>query len=375
MSEIQINKPSQKISITRRKHKEKKVFLVQFPFSREIYKRCKQLGGCYTRTYKGWWWPAEEMSEEQLRIKLAIHTSPQDKKKTIDKDCAWMYEKFTSEIEEKISEMERWMKQKRYSENTINTYLSFVRQFFGKHPVLHWDGITQSLITQYNYDEFIVKKKSYSTQNQWINAIKVYLKVHKLELEELKDIERPRKSKHLPDVLTQEEVQSIFQHTKNLKHRTLLMLIYSCGLRIGETLNIQPADIKSAEGLIYIRGGKGKKDRRVPLSKRILEQLRRYYRSYTPNEYLFEGQKGGQYSNTSAAKVLQRAVKKAGIKKRVTLHTLRHSYATHLTNRGVNIQYLQEILGHNNPKTTMLYTHLSGKDIRNIKSPLDDMEI
>jgi len=111
------------------------------------------------------------------------------------------------------------------------------------------------------------------------------------------------------------------------------------------------------------------------LFPRALEQLRRYYRSYTPNEYLFEGQKGGQYSNTSAAKVLQRAVKKAGIKKRVTLHTLRHSYATHLTNRGVNIQYLQEILGHNNPKTTMLYTHLSGKDIRNIKSPLDDMEI
>ena len=158
-------------------------------------------------------------------------------------------------------------------------------------------------------------------------------------------------------------------------HRTLSMLMYSCGLRLGETLSLPPLDIKNDEGLIYNRGGKGKKDRRVPLSQRILEQLRRYYRSYTPNEYLFEGQKGGQYSNTSAAKVLQRAVKKAGIKKRVTLHTLRHSYATHLTNRGVNIQYLQEILGHNNPKTTMLYTHLSGKDIRNIKSPLDDMEI
>lgn len=158
-------------------------------------------------------------------------------------------------------------------------------------------------------------------------------------------------------------------------HRNLLMMIYSCSLRIGETLNLQPADIKSAEGLIYIRGGKGKKDRHVPLSQRILEQLQQYYRSYTPNEYLFEGQKGGQYSNTSAGKELQRAVKKTGIKKRVTLHTLRDSYATHLTNRGLNIQYLQEILGHNNPKTTMLYTHLSGKDIRNIKSPLDDMEI
>jgi len=153
------------------------------------------------------------------------------------------------------------------------------------------------------------------------------------------------------------------------------MLIYGAGLRIGEALNLSIHDIRSEESLIYIRGGKGKKDRKVPLSKKLLEVLRSYYKSYKPKSYLFEGASGGQYSRSSAGKVLQRAAKKAGITREITLHTLRHSYATHLTNKGVNIQYLQAILGYNSPKTTMLYTHLSGRDISNIRSPLDDMDL
>jgi len=153
------------------------------------------------------------------------------------------------------------------------------------------------------------------------------------------------------------------------------MLVYGAGLRIGEALNLRLHDIRSAESLIYIRRAKGKKDRRVPLSVKLLEILRAYYKSYRPSVYIFEGPDGGRYSNSSASQVLYRSAKRAGITSKVTLHTLRHSYATHLTNKGVNIQYLQEILGHNSPKTTMLYTHLSGKDISNIRSPLDDMDI
>ncbi|MFV1917783.1 MAG: tyrosine-type recombinase/integrase, partial [Patescibacteria group bacterium] len=146
-------------------------------------------------------------------------------------------------------------------------------------------------------------------------------------------------------------------------------------LRIGEALNLRLPDIRSNESLIYIRGGKGKKDRRVPLSAKLLKILRAYYKCYRPRLTVFEGPDGGRYSNSSAAQVLHRSAKRAGITSKVTLHTLRHSYATHLTNKGVNIQYLQEILGHNSPKTTMLYTHLSGKDISKIRSPLDDMDI
>jgi site-specific recombinase XerD len=266
------------------------------------------------------------------------------------------------------------MRQKRYSATTIATNLSFVRQFFGITGIQPHQ-VNRERIEQYNYQQFIREKRSYSTQNQWINAIKLYLKVNRLYVGNLDEIERPRKQRKLPNVLSQDEVQAIFQSTTNLKHRTLLMLIYGAGLRIGEALNLKVDDIRSKESLIYIRGGKGKKDRRVPLSAKLLDALRSYYRFYKPKEYLFEGADGGPYSNKSAGQVLKRSVAKAGITRLVTLHTLRHSYATHLTNRGINIQYLQEILGHNSPKTTMLYTHLSGKDISKIKSPLDDMDL
>ena len=283
-------------------------------------------------------------------------------------------EPLTQAVVASIDHMTRWMKQKRYSQSTIGTYVSFVRQFFGRTR-LEPEQVTIEVIEQYNYQYFIQERRSYSSQNQWINAVKLYLTVNHLQIENLDSIQRPRKERKLPNVLSQEEVQSIFQATKNLKHRTLLMLIYGAGLRIGEALNLTIHDIRSKEHLIYIRGGKGKKDRRVPLSDKLLKMLRGYYKSYRPQTYLFEGAGGGRYSNKSAMQVLNRSVKKAGITRKITLHTLRHSYATHLTNKGINIQYLQEILGHNSPKTTMLYTHLSGKDISNIKSPLDDMDL
>ncbi len=284
------------------------------------------------------------------------------------------YNKLSATVRQSIIQLEQWMKQKRYSQSTVATYLSFVRQFFAKTRLTP-EQLTLQQIEQYNYRNFITSGKSYASQNQWINAIKLYLKVNQLDIGDLEKIERPRKQRTLPNVLSQQEVQALFHSTPNLKHRTMLMVIYGAGLRIGETLNLTLYDIRSEESLIYIRGGKGKKDRRVPLSHKLLEMLRRYYKAYRPKRYLFEGAHGGKYTSGSAARVLQRATQKAGITKKVTLHTLRHSYATHLTRNGINIQYLQEILGHNSPKTTMLYTHLSGKDISTIKSPLDDMDL
>ena len=355
-------------------HRGVPVWMVTFSFSEELYNQCRKWGGRYSRTHRGWWWSKEKLNKTELRKKLSGKSfTKEENRKTISKTA----EKpgIADLVREKIGEMELWMRQKRYSPNTIKTYVSFVRQFFAARPDLDWNSLKTDDIINYNYQHYISSKKSYSSQNQWINAIKIYLKVHGLDHDGLQNIERPHKSHYLPDVLTPEEVKAIFRLTINLKHRTLLMLIYSCGLRIGEALELKPDDIQSQEGLIYIRGGKGQKDRRVPLSDRILQELRQYYQRYQPSEYLFEGQKGGKYSNSSAAQVLKRAVQKAGISKSVTLHTLRHSYATHLTNNGVNIQYLQEILGHKSPKTTMIYTHLSGKNIRSIRSPLDDMDI
>ena len=279
------------------------------------------------------------------------------------------------EVRQKIVEYRQWLEQKRYRPTTIKTYVSIMNQFFSRHQGLAWDAISIDIITQYNYDTFIVEGKSYSAQNQWINAVKLYLRVHGLEVGDLANIERPRRSQTLPDILSPSEVERILQATNNVKHRTLLMLIYSAGLRIGEALDLDVEDIRSEEGLIYLRSAKGAKDRRVPLSPVLLKQLRLYYSLYRPRKHLFAGQRKDRYSNRSAANVLKRAAIKAGIKKKITLHTLRHSYATHLTQRGIGLRYVQDILGHQSPKTTMIYTRLSANDLRTVRSPLDDLKL
>ncbi|WP_420485543.1 tyrosine-type recombinase/integrase [Flagellimonas marinaquae] len=169
------------------------------------------------------------------------------------------------------------------------------------------------------------------------------------------------------------EVRSIIDATHNLKHKTLLSLIYSGGLRIGEAINLRIDDIDSRRMLIHIKGGKGKKDRYTLLSGSFLKILREYYKQFRPKDYLFEGQKELKYSASSAQSVLKKAVMSSGIRKKVTLHTLRHSFATHLLESGTDIRYIQELLGHNNPKTTMIYTHVTENSIKNINNPFDDL--
>lgn len=189
------------------------------------------------------------------------------------------------------------------------------------------------------------------------------------------DLVRPRKRRQLPNVLSLKQVERILNSTSNQKHKTLLVIVYGAGLRIGEALRLKLTDISRDESLLYIRDSKGDKDRRVPMSQIMIRELERYYRIYHPRVYIFEGAKGGMYTQSSARKVLKRAVRRAAIRKHVTLHTLRHSYATHLLERGVGIRYIQELFGHGSPKTTMLYTHVSGKRLGEIASPLDDLDI
>ena len=187
-------------------------------------------------------------------------------------------------------------------------------------------------------------------------------------------IHRPRPEHKLPNVLSRKEVKLILEAHRNIKHKTMLSLIYSCGLRRSELLHLKPGDIDSKRNLIVIRQSKGKKDRIVPLSLKILEMLRAYYQQYRPKKYLFEGQQAGTiYSEQSLQSVLKQALQKANIKKPITLHWLRHSYATHLLEGGTDLRYIQELLGHNSSKTTEIYTHVSTKSIQHIKSPFDDL--
>lgn len=279
-----------------------------------------------------------------------------------------------SESKDAIIRFEKWLLSKRYSKSTIKTYCDALRVFFTFHKAIAIQHITMQHIIQFNTEYIIGRGLSISYQNQFVNALKLFYLIIRNTNIIIENIARPRREHRLPNVLSKEEVKMLLNTIRNLKHRTMLCLLYSCGLRSGELLNLQPTHIDSKRNIILIKQSKGKKDRIVPLSPKILEMLREYYRYYKPKTYLFEGQNiGEQYDSRSLQLVLKQAVKKAGIQKPVTLHWLRHSYATHLLESGTDLRYIQELLGHNSSRTTEIYTHVSTKNIQQIKSPFDDL--
>jgi len=262
--------------------------------------------------------------------------------------------------------------QKRYSKNTQNIYYNYFKDFciyFKKENLLN---ITTAQINAYILDLIKSKNISISQQNQRINAIKFYYEKVLGRDKQYYELHRPKKEHKLPKVLSKDEIKKIFDVTNNLKHKCILMLIYSAGLRRSELLNLTVNDIDSKRMLIIIKGAKGKKDRISLLSENLLQLLRQYYKEYCPKKYLFEGQNGSRYSTTSIANILKKAAKKAGIRKTVTPHMLRHSFATHLLEQGTDLRYIQELLGHKSSKTTEIYTHVSKKAIDKIKNPVDD---
>lgn len=270
-------------------------------------------------------------------------------------------------------ELKQWMLNRRYSENTIKVYIDCLRLFLSNSnkPI---DEISEADVQKFNTGYIIARGLSSSFQNQCINAIKLYFRISRRRNLNPDLVMRPRRSKPLPNVLSKEEVKVLLDSPRNIKHRIMLSLIYSCGLRRGELLSLKPADIDSKRMLVIIRSGKGRKDRVVPLSEKILEQLREYYRMYRPVVYLFEGHTAGAaYDERSLQQVLKQAVERCGIKKPVTLHWLRHSYATHLLEAGTDLRYIQELLGHSSSKTTEIYTHVSTHALGKIRSPFDSL--
>ena len=273
-----------------------------------------------------------------------------------------------------IEKFKRYLMHKRYSENTIRTYCDVVKQFLFRTK-LSPHLVTNQDIIEYNHKLYL-KKYSASYQNQVASGLKLFFQVIFNKRIRIKDIERPRKEFKLPNVLSKEEVVHLIRVTRNMKHRTMLSLIYGCGLRSSELLNLRPGDVASKRGLLIIRQAKGKRDRVVPISENTIEMLRAYYIAYRPSTWLFEGQSRGQkYSSRSLQMILKHALRKTGIKKPATLHWLRHSYATHLMEAGTDLRFIQELLGHKSSKTTEIYTHVSNYSIQRIKSPLDTLDI
>ncbi|MBW6492431.1 MAG: site-specific integrase [Lentimicrobium sp.] len=280
----------------------------------------------------------------------------------------------TAVASEKVKKFTIWLRSKRYSESTIKTYTDSIRTFLRYFSTKDISTISNDDVIEFNNRYILANQYSSSFQNQIVNAIKLFFKTVENRQLDPELIHRPRREHKLPNVLSKEEVKAILEALPNVKHRTMLSVIYACGLRRSELINLKPADIDRNRGLLIIRQAKGKRDRVVPISEKLILMLRDYYTTFKPLVWLFEGQKKEeQYSEESLASVLKAACKKAGITKPVTLHWLRHSYATHLLESGTDLRFIQELLGHKSSKTTEIYTHVSTKSIQKIKSPFDDL--
>ena len=289
-------------------------------------------------------------------------------KPRIKPDSIPNYRKVPDEYLNKLREL-------RYSELTIKTYAGAFEEFINYYHSMDIERIDERKIIAYLRYLVMERVVSASYQNQAINAIKFYYERVLGGQRKLYHIDRPKKEKTLPSVLSSEEVSRLFKHIDNLKHRAMLMTCYSAGLRVSELLNLKIADIDGKRKQIRVEQAKGKKDRYTLLADKTLMILREYVKQYRPKEWLFEGYKGEQYSSRSLQILLQRGLKKAGILKKATMHTLRHSFATHLLENGTDLRYIQTLLGHESSKTTEVYTYVTTRGFDQIRSPLDSLDV
>ena len=264
----------------------------------------------------------------------------------------------------------RFLQGKRYSPSTVNTYTYQIADFIEfthNKTTAELSNRDIELFVEYN-----IRKRNFaiSTHRQFVSALKQFCRFYPTSNIEELTLERPRKSKKLPVVLSQQEVIRLLTATKNLKHRATLALIYSAGLRISEVLNLELRHIYVDRMQLVVKSGKGRKDRYVILAKSFLPLLKNYFITYQPKRYFIEGPNDTKYSASSIRKFLYVSCKRAHIYKHITPHSLRHSYATHLLEQGIGLRYIQELLGHAKPETTMIYTHVAKKRFIRNKKPI-----
>lgn len=355
---------------------------IRFNYDQSIEKKIKLIPGRkWSRTHSCWYieYSSDNLKsakyilsafdihidEEAFKFSSAVHSNT-----TYHKNTSSRLSQYHQKI---LYQFEIWLQHRRYSDRTRETYLALIKSFlifFQNKPL---NDVTNQDVVIFNHQLIIKKQYSISYQRQMVSALKLFYKQIENKKLVIDKLERPRKEKKLPAIFSKEEVERIIISIINEKHRIMISLIYSAGLRISELLNLVPSDIDSKRMVIHIRCAKGRKDRFVPLSEKIVDSLRDYYRRYRPKTYLFEGQPAKKYSATSCRNILKKSMLRVGITKNASLHTLRHSYATHLLESGTDIRYIQELLGHNNSKTTEIYTHVSRKKLVGIKSPFDSL--
>src|ERR1051325_3804398 len=365
--------PSLSIHVQRLEHRRMDPLFLRFPFTPELNSLVKRFESArWSQTHKAWYIPysLQRKTEVEMLLRMkGIAFSFSDGRKEVVPDLP-------RDTIYKVETFSAWMRSRRYSESTVNTYTDAITIFLRFFISRSVEELTAADLVTFNNGYILARKLSASYQNQVVNAVKLFFRVvqNKNFNEEL--VHRPRREHKLPRVLSKEEVKSILSAPGNLKHRAMLSLIYSCGLRRSELLELQPRDIDPNRKILLVRQAKSKRDRMVPLSEKVIGMLREYYRAYRPLRWLFEGQNEGErYSEKSLENVLKQALRRCGIQKPVSLRWLRHSYATHLLESGTDLRYIQVLLGHKSSRTTEIYTHVSSNAIQNIKSPFDDLQL
>jgi integrase/recombinase XerD len=348
-----------------------------FSFNKELTNELKKFPYCKWNMVNHWWTIpyAERFIHELdiiterlgLNIRLEEETIGEGQMRISRYDVP-NFRECPVEFIEKLQEL-------RYSNQTIKTYKAMFEEFINyyyKYPI---EKIDEPMIKAYLRYLVTERKISTSYQNQAINSIKFYYERILGGQRKVYYIDRPQREKTLPSVLSEEEVALIINAVDNIKHKAILMTIYSAGLRISELIKLKISDIDSQRMQIRIDQSKGKKDRYTLLSNKTLEILRLYFKEHRPVIWLFEGQKGEQYAARSVQNILKSALIKTNIKKHATVHTLRHSFATHLLENGTDLRYIQSLLGHESSKTTEIYTHITTRGFDQIKSPIDRLNI
>ena len=368
-------------------HNEKEIVQLHFAKNEEIQKNLRANRNLrWSQTMKCWYLPYDKNVRQDVfkllkgvafidysGLKTDLKTENVNLVEPVIKPKP-IHEELSEEHLKKITDFKTWMRSKRYSESTIDIYndaLKTFLRFYSTKPIIE---INNNDVILFNNKFILANKFSASYQNQVVNAIKLFFRKIELKSIDTELVHRPKRPKLLPNVLSKEEVRELLEKTSNLKHKTMLSLIYACGLRCGELLRLKLENIDTKRNLLIIKQSKGRKDRITPLSLKTLNLLNEYYKTYKPKFYLFEGQTGEtMFDERSLQLALKSNLLKTSIKKPVTLHWLRHSYATHLLENGTDLRYIQELLGHNSSRTTEIYTHVSTKSIQRITSPFDSL--
>jgi len=360
-------------------HNSQSCIAIKFPYNFEAKEYLKKFKGVHwTQTHRTFYIYYNEVRLEDLKQHIkngGLNLITNKNKNEIPRYSKGVKVELSPLNQEKTKiyrHFLKYLKGKRFSESTIASYSGFILEFLrftNKKPT---DQLNEDDVRQ--YIEWAVNKLNYSisTHRQMVSGFKHFAYFYPACSINVDKVYMPKKDKKLPVVLSIEEALLLIQTTKNLKHRVVIAMLYGSGLRISEIINLKLSDFDFKRKQLHIKNAKGRKDRYTTIAESLFPLIKNYYNTYKPKVFFIENPKGGNYSAESIRAFLRKSAKAAGITKTVTPHTLRHSYATHLLEQGIDIRYIQELLGHSRPETTMIYTHVSRKDLQQLKSPLDN---